>query len=248
MQVDEMKSHDSRLSSNGDNITPAKRIRHVHTKKSFIEKALRSIAPLYSASRSERKALAWILPYMRESRWLQSIQLRQAIDSAGNPTPWISYAAIHFLSQRIRPEFTVFEYGSGNSTLWWSSHTARVVSCEHNQKWFQKMSAKLPANVEYIHETIEGGQYPSVITKFDSFDVIMIDGRERVSCTSFAIEKLKADGVIVFDNSDRERYQPAFDLLASRGFRRLDFVSMGPISQKPISTSIFYRDDNCLGI
>ena len=30
--------------------------------------------------------------------------------------------------------------------------------------------------------------------------------------------------------------------------RRLDFVSMGPISQKPISTSVIYRDANCFNI
>jgi hypothetical protein len=211
-------------------------------------KAIKSIAPLFGTSRAERKAIARILPHMRRSGWLRSIQQRRAIDSQGRPTPWIGYAAIHFLSQRVRPEFEVFEYGSGNSTLWWANHVARVVSCEHNAKWSAKMAQRMPANVQYIYEPLEGGKYPSTIAGFRPFDIAMIDGRERVACAQFAIDRLKPQGVILFDNSDRERYIPAFDLFASRGLRRLDFVSMAPISRVPVSTSIFYSDGNCLGI
>lgn len=217
----------------------------------YMEKAsrvMRALMPLAGMNFDERIALSRLLPYMRESGWLKSIQTRQAVDENSNPVPWISYAAINFLSGRVRREFEIFEYGSGNSTLWWEKNAGRVVSCEHDEVWYSQLKDKIPEGVTYVHEPLENGRYPSSIKNHGSFDIIMIDGRERVECSNHAIPQLKDGGVIVFDNSDRCRYQLAFDLFSHSGFKRLDFVSTGPICKKPISTSIFYRPNNCLGI
>jgi len=32
------------------------------------------------------------------------------------------------------------------------------------------------------------------------------------------------------------------------GFRKIDFVGMGPIANEKLETAIFYRSGNCLGI
>ena len=213
-----------------------------------VSRAIRTLMPLAGTSYKERLALARLLPHMRQSGWLKSIQTRQAVDENGKPVPWISYPAINFLSGRVRREFEVFEYGSGNSTLWWAMNAGRIVSCEHDEVWYSQLKERIPEGVTYVHEPLEGGRYPSSIKNYGYFDIVMIDGRERVECSNHAITQLKDGGVIVFDNSDRERYQPAFDLFGHSGFKRLDFMGIGPISQKPISTSIFYRSSNCLGI
>jgi hypothetical protein len=52
------------------------------------------------------------------------------IDGDGNPTPWYTYPAIAYLSQLDFSERIVFEYGSGNSTLWRGARSKRVVSVE----------------------------------------------------------------------------------------------------------------------
>jgi hypothetical protein len=62
------------------------------------------------------------------------------------------------------------------------------------------------------------------------------------------VEGLSSRGVIVWDNSDRERYQAGYDFLRGSGFRRLDFAGPGPVDFWPWCTSIFYRDHNCLQI
>ena len=46
------------------------------------------------------------------------------------------------------------------------------------------------------------------------FDFILIDGRARVECLINSIDKLKPNGMLVLDNSNRERYQPVVGLLA----------------------------------
>ena len=208
----------------------------------------RVFSPLFGVTRSERKALARLVPHMRSSGWLRSISNKESIDQHGNPVPWLSYAAINLLSERVTPDLSVFEYGSGNSTLWWAAHAGAVVSCEHDENWYRVMTERLPAKVRYLHRPLEEGNYPTAIAEFGSFDIVMIDGRERVHCTKVAVNHITPRGVVVFDNSDRERYAEAFSLLGRLGFRRLDLVSMGPISKKPISTSVFYRDGNCFGL
>jgi hypothetical protein len=51
----------------------------------------------------------------------------------------------------------VFEYGSGNSTLWW---VRRVVACEHDAGWARRLSPDLPANVELmVQELAPDGAY-----------------------------------------------------------------------------------------
>lgn len=85
--------------------------------------------------------------YLRASGWLSSLRTKKAIDAFGNSLPWYSYAAIHFLTERInklpaenKDNFWVFEFGSGNSTLWWAKNSAFVVSVEDNSDWYKFIS------------------------------------------------------------------------------------------------------------
>ena len=59
--------------------------------------------------------------------------------------------------------------------------------------------------------------YFSFISTFpnEHFDFIIVDGRARVECCLNAIPKLKASGLFVLDNSDRDRYKPVFKVLKS---------------------------------
>jgi predicted O-methyltransferase YrrM len=144
----------------------------------------------------------------------------------------------------------VFEYGSGNSTLWWSRRTTRVVSCEHDKVWYDVMRDRLPANVEYkLVQLGNDGEYSSAIAdRSEQFDVIVIDGRDRVNCAKRSLSALKPDGVIVWDNSDRSEYDAGYEFLIENRFKRLDFWGMGPINTYGWCTSVFYRPLNCLDI
>jgi SAM-dependent methyltransferase len=54
----------------------------------------------------------------------------------------------------VRKEMTIFEYGSGGSTLFWASKVKQVVSVEHDPGWFEKMNEELShkqiKNVKFI--------------------------------------------------------------------------------------------------
>jgi hypothetical protein len=188
------------------------------------------------AGPSERPRLAAQLP-------------RAAGDGAeGLPLPWHSYRCIAFLVPRVRKKWHVFEFGSGNSTLWWSARVASVTSCEHNLDWFRAMQAKVPANVELIHRE-EGPAYWSEILNHDRrYNVVVVDGRDRNDCAKTAPQRLTGNGVIIWDNAELKRYKPGFAHLQGLNFRKLDFTGFGPAQSRPWMTSILYRDGNCLGL
>jgi len=49
--------------------------------------------------------------------------------------PWITFSAIHFLDKILRKEMTVFEYGSGGSTIYFAQRVRKVFSIEHDDEW-----------------------------------------------------------------------------------------------------------------
>ncbi|MEA3642382.1 MAG: class I SAM-dependent methyltransferase, partial [Lamprobacter sp.] len=181
----------------------------------------------------------------------QSLLSREST-AKGRPVPWVTYPFLHFLDKRIRSDFKVFEYGSGNSTLWLSAHVEKIVSVEHDAGWYQKMKAKMPANVEYLYHALEyGGAYGQEISKdhyTGVFDIVFVDGRDRVNCLRNCLHALKQNGIVILDNAERTRYNPGSDHLLQHGFKRLDFIGMGPVNLEAWSTAVFYREKNCLGL
>lgn len=182
--------------------------------------------------------------------WFKSCIERLPVDRNGDALPWYTYPVIYFLEKRVTADMRVFEYGSGNSTLWWSKRVASVVSCEHNRDWYDSLKGKMPSNVEYKYcEHVDGGQYSKVILEYlDNFDIIVIDGKDRVNCAKNTLKALTSIGVIIWDNSDRDAYREGYEYLLQNGFRRLDFQGYGPVNPFAWRTSIFYRANNRLGI
>lgn len=86
------------------------------------------------------------------------------------------------------------------------------------------------------------------INRHGVFDIVVINGIERVQCVRPALRGLKPDGVVIWDNSDREEFIEGYRVFAEHGFRELNFKGMGPINTYSWQTSILYRANNCLGI
>jgi SAM-dependent methyltransferase len=187
---------------------------------------------------------------LKEDGWFRSYKEDTCVDAEGYPLPWMTYPSIEFLKNRIRKDMIVFEYGCGESTLWWASRVKEVVSVEHNKDWFEKVLHRIPANVNIFHIGLEyGGSYSRKIMEYrDKFDIVVIDGRDRVNCVLNALDALKPDGVIIFDNSDRKEYEKGYEYLLKSGFRKIEFVGFAPISCVKAETGIFFRKNNCLGI
>jgi hypothetical protein len=47
-------------------------------------------------------------------------------NSVSDSRPWIAFGALDFIKKIIKPGMSVFEYGSGGSTLFWSTHVKKL--------------------------------------------------------------------------------------------------------------------------
>ncbi len=188
--------------------------------------------------------------YFKDIGWIDSYIRRIPIDKDGNPLPWVTYSFIDFISDRLNRRMKVFEFGSGNSTLWYAAYVDHVYSVEHDYKWYKNLKGELPENVSLFHCDLEyDGAYSKFIKRFDQrFDIVIVDGRDRLNCIRNAVDTLKEDGVIVLDDSERECYGSGVDRLAETGFKRLDFWGISPGLFYKKCTTVFYKEKNCLGI
>lgn len=182
---------------------------------------------------------------LRRRGWFRSFG-EGPVDHEGCPLPWMPYSFIDFASERIDDSMRVFEFGSGNSTRWWAEHCDEVISVEDNRKWYERIKSQLPANSQVVYRSSEG--FAGEITNYGSFDIVVVDGSERVQCVKKSIKHLTDEGVIVFDDTYRDEYEPAFELLEKENFSEIFFQGMGPVSSALQRTSVFYRPGNCFNI
>lgn len=156
----------------------------------------------------------------RRSRrgWLYLRSLFSIYDSedlARLDLPWWSFGAIDALQsflERRGGSAAVFEYGSGASTAWLARRAQAVYSVEHDPGWAEKTRAfcRPFRHVTLLEESSDG--YVRSIERISGrFDVIVIDGLRREACLRQAVQKVKEDGVIVFDDSARALWSPAVD-------------------------------------
>lgn len=106
-----------------------------------------------------------------------------------------------FFLKHLKKNHTVLEWGSGASTIEIAKHVKKLVSIEHNESWYNKVSQEIPENVDlhYVPFNTEEDpghdgtyeQYKDYVDKavelskqHGKFDVIFIDGRARVACAA----------------------------------------------------------------
>lgn len=188
--------------------------------------------------------------YLDEIGWFNAYDHKTPVDENNNPIPWVTYSFIDFIKSHLKKNLSVFEFGSGNSTFFYAKYATQVVSVEHDKEWFDKIVSTKPANSEMIFcELVRGGDYCRMPLKLEKkFDIIIVDGRDRVNCCKQAVDAVSANGVIVLDDSEREFYGEGIGFLKSRGFKELSFSGISPGLFYRKSTSIFYKAGNCLDI
>lgn len=188
--------------------------------------------------------------YFEETGWLNSFIQKKPMDKNGNAIPWVTYSFIHFIAERLSPDLVVLEYGSGNSTLFYSRLVKRLYTVEHDIEWFNQMKSRIQPNVDLRHIGLEyDGDYARFSQQIaEPLDVIIVDGRDRVNCIKQSVQALGEGGVIVLDDSEREEYKSGRAFLADMGFKHLDFWGIAPGIFYNKSTSVFYRPTNCLNI
>ena len=164
--------------------------------------------------------------------------LGRPVDKDGAIIPWYTYPAIEYLEQFDLTSKSIFEWGCGNSSMYFASRAAKVVSVEHDKDWYEQIFPSVRSNQDLKHVSLEG--YPSSIKEYSQkFDIIVIDGQRRFDCTKEAFSFLNDDGIIILDNSDW--FYVSAELLREKyNLLQVDFHGFGPINDYTWTTSFFF--------
>ncbi len=181
--------------------------------------------------------------------WLHSVYAGIPVNADGEPLPWITYPAIDFLEPRVGPDWTVLEWGCGQSTRWWAARVRRVVSVEHDPDWHARVAATAPANVA-VHLRPDPAAYADlagVDHPDQQYDAVLIDGLERNRCARTAVARVRPDSIIIVDNADRGSLRDGLAFLAAAGWLRVDFFGLMPAYAYRTCTSVFFKSAAFLG-
>ncbi len=93
-----------------------------------------------------------------------------------------------------------------------------------------------------IYEGMIFKDYVGVLEEFpeSSLDFILIDGRARPSCIQLALRKIKKDGIICVDNSERAYYWTNINL---GSYIKKNFYGYGPYNHYKWQTTILLNNE-----
>ena len=87
------------------------------------------------------------------SKWAGST--RGGVSPIADEQPWMTFAAAEFLSGWLRRDMSIFEWGSGGSTIFFANHAKHVTAIEHEEAWAGQVNAAIGgrkiANAQVIH-------------------------------------------------------------------------------------------------
>lgn len=193
---------------------------------------------LYLSSGEMRELIqVWDL-IIEAQGWRRARLANECLNAQGESIPWYSYPAIEYLSKIDWTDASVFEYGSGNSSVWWASRARNVTSVEADRAWFERTSSRLPNNAQAIFQP-DPQKYVHALQR--AHDVIVIDGLThdygRLRCAEQALKVMPAHGVIILDNADS--LPRSAELLRSHGLLEIDFAGIYPLNTEAAITSLF---------
>jgi hypothetical protein len=188
--------------------------------------------------------------YLHASGWMESLKRGYSCRPDGSALPWLNFPVIAFLEGRLKNDLTLFEYGSGYSTLFYAHLVRAVTAVESDEAWYTKVREMVPDNVDLIYrKTDSDGDYcRSIHVSGSRYHVVVIDGRDRLNCVKQSIDRISDDGVIVFDDSHKTWHAASIRYLKEKGFSALEFEGLKPTERGIDRTTVFYRQVNCLDI
>jgi hypothetical protein len=181
---------------------------------------------------------------------MKSLEKGRPMDTDGIPLPWMNFPVIKLLEERLNRDQLLFEYGCGYSTLFFADRVKSVESVEHDEKWYNTILTHIPKNVHLEFKELDiDGEYCRMIRKIKSqYNVVIVDGRDRVNCIKQSMSAVSKNGVILLDDSQRERYGEAFSIAESHGYKALNLEGLKPTGTGVDRTTVFYGEGNCFGL
>lgn len=171
--------------------------------------------------------------------WKRSFYEKRAVDSQGTAIPWYTYPAVEYLRSLDLRDKRIFEFGCGNSSVFWARRAREVVAVENDLTWAATVRGLGISNLTLMGVSDRENYVSAPEKAGGEFDIVVIDGRFRRACVKSACRVAKPNGMIIFDNADW--YPDACGELRASGWFQFDFSGFGPINPYCWTTSVFVR-------
>jgi len=211
----------------------------------------------FNLSPSHRKPLSWLQTIktiliwhglrthaLEQTGWNETRQSKKAVLHE-KPIPWWTYASIQLVDQIISTNSRILEIGGGNSSLYWMGRGNQLVTLETNAEWIDVLTNDKRFNVEkhqIIH--IHNEDLISISNQLENliFDVVINDGSgDRAAIGEYLATKVSENGILIWDNSEREPDRKTIEHLKLKDWKALEFYGLGPINAYAWKTTILYR-------
>lgn len=186
-----------------------------------------------------------IFPYVSKSLFNNKLPIDHEL-------PWWSFRAVEY-ADKLFPGKSIFEFGTGGSTVRYADACESITSIEDNEEWLRivqdRVNTKKLGNINlmYCHfdfDHPEGFAESEYLRSYDGtkqYDVVIIDGQdksfnERITCFKYVEPSIKEGGVIVVD--DWWRYTELLDSNRAKSVKV--FESVGPCRYGVTSTAFFH--------
>ena len=156
--------------------------------------------------------------------------------------PWLTDSSVDMIEAFIHRRHAsglpirLLEFGAGASTIWFAKQSVDITTFEHDAEWQEAVVDEIRRSDLPVPDI---RRYPRPyychIDRLPDafFDIVLVDGRDRVECTRRAMSKLADGGLFVVDNTERLEvagspgpYSEIADLLSE--WNRTDCEQFGP--------------------
>lgn len=125
------------------------------------------------------------------------------------PYPWYTSPCLHWLSGLDFKGKNVFEFGSGNSHLWYTLRGAAAYGVDSDTKYTIAGHVSFALSMDNYVNAI----YSCVTqNKINKYDIVIIDGDYRDECTEHALRHLSPGGYLIIDNYKQQSVQADWPL------------------------------------
>lgn len=149
--------------------------------------------------------------------------------------PLLTPNALALLEEIVRPDWRVFEWGGGASTVWLARRCAEAVTVEHDRQWHDAILAALRGEglMAWVWMA-RPERYASMVLDYpdEHFGIVLVDGLadKRADCVWTARPKVRRGGWLVLDDSQRPELLKTCSRMAGWGEQRdvWDTMEWGP--------------------
>lgn len=157
-----------------------------------------------------------------------------------------------FLEEKLNKEMSMFEYGSGKSTLYFANHIKQVISISHDDKHYQKLlkSSKASENLTLRKYGLNRNFANAIVSEGAEkmYDIISVKGRYRAACAINAFAQLTPSGILMLNDSEGENNVQVFEYYQKKGYKHISFASERPFGVVGQTITLFYKKENIFNI